>query len=131
MQFEQHGVYTVKVEDSILIVDATGPFNAELIAAYRRDVDACIQALSHAAWGQIIVLHDLSLFTPEAEQALERSLEFRKQNGLVASAVVSDSPYKMVKKQMAEIYHNVALEYAFFEDLDSAKAWLIDTIKGF
>jgi hypothetical protein len=35
MQFEQHGVYTVKVEDSILIVDATGPFNAELIAAYR------------------------------------------------------------------------------------------------
>jgi hypothetical protein len=92
MQFEQHGVYTVKVEDSILIVDATGPFNAELIAAYRCDVDACIQALSHAAWGQIIVLQDLSLFTPEAEQALERSVEFRKQNGLVASAVVSDSP---------------------------------------
>ena len=124
MKFEQHGIYAVKVENSILIVDATGPFNAELIAAYRRDVDACIKALSQSTWGQVIVLHDLSLFTPEAEQALEASLNFRKQHGLVASAVVCDSPYKMVKKQMAEIYDAVELDYAFFEDIDAAKQWL-------
>lgn len=124
MKFEQHGIYAVKVEERILIVDATGPFNAELIAAYRRDVDACIQALSHLNWGQVVVLHDLSLFTPEAEKALEESLNFRKQRGLVASAVVCDSPYKMVKKQMAEIYNAVELDYAFFEDIDTAKQWL-------
>jgi hypothetical protein len=30
----------------------------------------------------------------------------------------------MVKKQMAEIYQHVALEYAFFEDIDEARHWL-------
>ena len=31
MKFEEHGIYEMKVEGYLLLVDATGPFNEKLI----------------------------------------------------------------------------------------------------
>ena len=88
MKFEEHGVYEMKVEGDLLLVDATGPFNEELINSYRYALESCIHFLEIKQWNQIITLHEMSLFTPEAEEALTQSLIDRKSRGLVFCGVV-------------------------------------------
>ncbi|MDG1752522.1 MAG: hypothetical protein P8I03_12810, partial [Thalassotalea sp.] len=88
MYFTEHGVFEVKIEDKILLVDATGPFNEELILQYEKSLESCIKYLETSKWNQIITLRQFSLFTPEAEQKLTQTLKKRRSRGLVACAVV-------------------------------------------
>ena len=124
MVFEQHGVYSLKIQGQVLIVDATGPFNDELVVSYNNALESCIQQLESSCWGQIVTLHDQSLFTPEAEQSLIHSLKQRKQRGLRASAVVCNSPYKVVQSQVDRIYQNAGISHGFFSNEEEARLWL-------
>ncbi|PKF62976.1 hypothetical protein CW745_06000 [Psychromonas sp. psych-6C06] len=56
----------------MLIIDATGPFNEELILHCQHSLMACIKVLEVKPWKQVVILHKMSLFTPEAELALTR-----------------------------------------------------------
>ena len=42
MQFGAHGNFNVEIEGRILITDATGPFNEELVTLYRKAVQEAI-----------------------------------------------------------------------------------------
>jgi hypothetical protein len=74
MIFMEHGLFKVKVEGKLLLVDATGPFNEELLIKYQKALESCIQTLELSEWNQIITLHQLRLFTPEAEQVLTHTM---------------------------------------------------------
>lgn len=124
MVFEKHGVYSLKVEEQVLIVDATGPFNDELVVSYNHALESCIQKLESTCWGQIVTLHDQSLFTPDAEQTLINSLKKRKARGLRASAVVCNSPYSIVQSQIGRIYSNADIIHGFYGDEEEALLWL-------
>ena len=126
MIFRKHGVYSLEVKDQVLIVDATGPFNDELVMCYQNELETCIAQLETSCWGQIVTLHAQSLFTPEAEQSLINSLKHRKSRGLKASAVVSDSPYSLVRIQISRIYNQAGVAHDFFENEEHAFNWLID-----
>lgn len=126
MQFSCHGIYEVKVEDGILFVDATGPFNEELINSYRQAIEKCIQIVEAHSWNQIIVLHDMSLFTPEAELALTESLINRKSRKLNASAVVfvDIEGEIIIKQQMSKAYNTAKVQHEYFTSIEEAKIWL-------
>lgn len=126
MIFEAHGVFEVKVEGRLLLVDATGPFNEELIGQYKKALESCIQHLESAPWHQIITLHDTSIFTPDAEKALTRTLIDRKARGLLASAVVMQSgDYKtIVQDQMSRSYRAADVHYQFFSSIVEAHVWV-------
>lgn len=127
MNFEEHGIFQLKVENKILHVDATGPFNEELINHYNKSLEKCIQLLEDDKWNQVIVLHQMSLFTPEAEEALTKTLIERKSRGLSNCAVViEDVDCKMlVKEQLGHCYDRANIRYEFFTSSDIALKWLL------
>jgi len=43
VNFIEHGIFEVKIEDELLLVDATGPFNKELLIQYENALESCIQ----------------------------------------------------------------------------------------
>lgn len=126
MNFEEHGIFRLQIEDNILHVDATGPFNEELINNYNKSLESCIQRLENDSWNQIIVLHKMSLFTPEAEIALTKTLIERKSRGLDSCAVIiNDVDCKLlIKEQPGHCYDKANIRYDFFKSIDDAVKWL-------
>ena len=126
MKFEQHGIYSVEVNGRVLITDARGPFNDTTLQNYTRDVKKAVLHLSGAPWGQIIVLHGLSLFTPDAEQLLFDSTNWRMERDLSACAVVLIEPEAedLIRTQLSRIYGKAGLEHQFFPHQKAAMLWL-------
>ena len=126
MYFTEHGVFEVKIEDKILLVDATGPFNEELILQYEKSLESCIKYLETSKWNQIITLRQFSLFTPEAEQKLTQTLKKRRSRGLVACAVVLKNieGESLIKTQISRCYKCAGVKYEFTTSVHDAKKWL-------
>lgn len=126
MKFKEHGVFEVKVEGQLLLVDATGPFNEELIKRYRDALESCIQLLEVGQWNQIVTLHQISIFTPEAEEALTESLIERRSRGLIACCVViADVDCKsVVKEQMSRCYRKAGVKHQYVNSIAKAKEWI-------
>jgi hypothetical protein len=126
MKFTEHGLFEVKTEGKLLLVNAIGPFNEELLIKYENALESCIQSLEAAPWNQIITLHQLSLFTPEAEEILTKTLVNRTSRGLGACAVVFQNveAESLVTAQMSRCYKNAKVTHRFFNSIDDAKKWL-------
>lgn len=125
MAFEEHGTFKVRVENGILLVDATGPFNKELVTKYRDALDDCYQTLRNTRWHQIITLYQTSLFTPEAAIELTESLKYRKKIQLDRCAVVIKSEIKnIVKDQMSRCYDTACVTHQYFDALEEAEEWI-------
>jgi len=126
MIFIEHGIYEIKVKAGLLLVDATGPFNEETIISYKKALESSVKQLETSKWNQIIVLRQLSLFTPGAEQALTENLIERKSRGLENSAVIGTNlmSKSMVMKQMSRCYDTANIAHQYFNTLADAKAWL-------
>jgi hypothetical protein len=126
MYFTEHGVFEVKVEDNVLLVDATGPFNEELIIQYEKALESCIKNLEITPWNQIVTLHKFSLFTPKAEQKLTQTLKDRSSRGLKACVVVLKNieGESLVKAQMSRCYKYADVKHEFSPSVQEAKKWL-------
>jgi len=125
MIFAEHGVCEVKVDGKLLLVDATGPFNEEFIKHYQRVLETSIEHLETSQWHQIVTFHQMSIFTPEAEEALTQSLINRRSRGLVACGVViADVECKsLVQEQMSRCYNKAEVEHQYFSSITNAKEW--------
>ena len=130
MKFKEHGVFEVKVEGQLLLVDATGPFNDELLKHYRDALESCIQRLEVGQWNQIVTLHQTSIFTPEAEETLTQSLIERRSRGLIAcSVVIADVDCKsVVKEQMSRCYRRAGVKHQYVNSITEAKEWISKNI---
>jgi len=122
----EHGVFEVRIEGNLLLVDATGPFNEELIIQYERALEACIHTLEVSQWNQVITLHQLSLFTPEAEQILTNTVINRKSRGLKACAIVlmNVEGESLIKNQMSRCYDHARVKHKFTTSIHDANKWL-------
>lgn len=124
--FAAHGSFTIELTTDRLIVDGKGPFNTEIVSHYESRIEQAIARFEGKSWSQLIRLHGLSMFTPEAERKLEETIEYRFQRGLTASAVVvGDVEGKqLVMQQMGSIYKRVGVAFDFFDTDDDAHDWL-------
>lgn len=123
MRFKEHGVFKIETEAELLLVDATGPFNDEVLKHYNIALDSCIQELEASQWNQIITLHQLSLFTPEAEIILTDTLIKRRSRGLVAGYIILENVdcKRLVKEQLSRCYSIAGVEHHFFDSTSEAK----------
>jgi hypothetical protein len=126
MDFEQHGTFKLNVEKNILYVDAKGPFNDQFILKYSIAIEDHIRSLEHSDWSQIVVLHELSLYTPQAEQALIKSAIDRRKRGLVDIAfVLKDTKSTfLIQIQLSRCYSEGGVNHQFFDTQAQAKEWL-------
>ena len=127
MSFSQHGTYQIKRQGNIIIVDAKGPYNDELMQAYRADYKQAMDAVSaeFPAWSQVTFMHEDSIMTPEAEQALLELNIVKASKGFKRSAIifVDAKGQLIVEAQFVRIYKKaeVAGRHAF-------SAWFIEDL---
>ncbi|WP_100644673.1 hypothetical protein [Alteromonas facilis] len=131
MEFCKHGTYSIRFDSNKVFVEATGPFNLELVQDYKLKIEECISALEPCPWGQIITLNELSLFTPEAESALIFGLKLRKERGLKACAIVAKSPFRIVLQQIDKIYSEAEIKHKTFKNERDAVYWVDDEINNY
>jgi len=126
MKFKEHGVFEIEIEDTLLRVDATGPFNDEVLKRYKWALESCILQLEGSQWSQVITLHRTSLFTPEAEKILTDTLIKRKSRGLQAGyLILEDVDFKsLVKEQLSRCYIKAGVEHQFFDSTSTAVKWI-------
>ena len=66
-RFPAHGSFTLALDGPLLLVDLLGPWNAELVAAYQKQLDAAAATLAAAGdWAVVVQVFASALFTPEA-----------------------------------------------------------------
>ena len=90
-----------------MVIDTRGPFNDASLIQYEKDLELCIHNLESSTWNQIVTLHQFSLFTPEAERILTRTVTNRHSRGLVACAIVliNIEGESLIKPQMSRCYN--------------------------
>ena len=128
LQFKEHGIYSITVTGRLMTVDSSGPYNDEALKHYMRDLQLAVTSFQKRPWLQLNLVHDFSVFTPEAEKMLENSMRYRKEMGMIASAIVLlDVQGKpLIIHQLTRCCKNAGINYAFFEDIPAAQAWLTE-----
>jgi len=126
MKFAEHGHYSIEQYNDFIVVDATGPFNEQLVLKYKKELQSIILGLNGRKWQQIIIMNDMSIFTPEAENELCKTIELRKKHGLVSLAVVYGDKLcnVLINEQLSRCYLDSKMPHKFFDNLEKAKQWV-------
>jgi len=123
--FAPHGEYRIVNEKNMLLVEAKGPFNSEIVANYAADMELAVQQVV-APWVQLIILHQEALFTPDAERQMYRTISKRKALGMSASAIViiGASARFAIELQISGIYNDLQVRHQYFDNQKAARDWL-------
>jgi len=126
MQYSAHGSYTIEQQNNILLIDAQGPFNEVTTEQYYQDIKLITKKMSGCPWASLVSFKGNSVFTPEAEQKLIETTQYRVDNGMVAvAAVIINSPYAdILQMQLQRIYQSCSIQFNFFSDTKHAQKWL-------
>lgn len=125
MEFEPHGNFTLHVDNNILFVDATGPFNEEIALVYLAQYRDIILKFEPKA--QISTLHGSCVFSREIEEHLRKLHEWNFEKGLSIEAIILDtdrSEHILFKKQLERTRINTNAPYTLFDTHEEALAWV-------
>ena len=128
--FKAHGEYSIQRKGPLLLTNCKGPFNTELVDNHNSEIAAIIDSMPRH-WGQVIVIDEDSLWTPDAERRMYQTVSARKKRGLLVSAVVLVNPNSkaILRDQISRVYDFAEVEHAFFEHTFSAEQWALTQIK--
>jgi hypothetical protein len=131
MQHSAHGSYVIEQQSNILLVDVQEPFNDVTAEKYHQDIKQLTEKMTGEPWGSLITFRGNSVFTPDAEQQLRETTQYRQEKGMIAIAVVIlNSAYAdMQQMQLQRIYHDCQIEFHVFSDNEIATDWLNDYIQ--
>lgn len=123
---KEHGVYKIVLNDNILLTDAIGPFNQELIKHYNEELTNAIESITHDKWAQIIILHSMSMFTPQAEEEFLKTLKYRKSKGLQVVCLITKDceSSNLVKWQFEHMYSKFGISFSFVESYKDAELFI-------
>lgn len=125
-EFCPHGTFSITTQDRIVYVDATGPFNKELIRSFDTALQHCVRPLVGKPWAEVAILRLESAYTPAALIELEQSMCRRSSEGMVAIAVVfiEAESRLLIEHQLHSVFSQFGcLSYAFFDDIGPASHW--------
>ena len=123
--FIAHGEFHLEKKEQVIFIESRGPFNQEAVELYTLQMNDIMESFSDN-WGQIVTLHQDSLFTPQAEYSMKQALYVRKEKGLTASAVIilDEKARFVIQHQISRVYDEVGIEYIYINSADEAKCWL-------
>jgi len=132
LEFRRHGEYEIKVMDDLLFIDAQGPFNSEAVHDFQKSLHLATMTLENLPrWYQLAVLHEVSIFTPDAMDELFKVTQWRMTKGLAASAVVfvGTMSKQLSRIQIGAMYQELGLKHEFFDSVEAATSW-IDNLRS-
>jgi len=125
-RFIQHGNFHIDITDGVLVVDATGPFNQELIEQFNKDLSQYVDQLCDTEWVELAVLRLESAYTPDALQELSKSIQWRVSKGMRAIAILFVDPSARIlsEHQLTHTFKKYPLlEFAYFDSKQAATDW--------
>jgi hypothetical protein len=128
VEFKAHGVFSLHRDGQVIVIEATGPWNLELIRQYAHDVQPVTRELaSGGPWGAIVLVRNSVLFTTEAADALrEAGFRTAKSSGRIAVAYVISPEVEgalLAPDILRRIYDGLNT-WAIFSELDQAMDWM-------
>jgi hypothetical protein len=132
-KFPSHGKLNAKREGNILYLEGTGPWNLESLLEAGKGVKADLEELYQAPWGVLSVMHGEAAYLPDAQAHLIEVIAEEKTKHRVATAlvVIGSSLPTFAKGHLSQIYQKAGEHFAFFDDIDTARQWLIKQITEF
>ena len=123
-----HGEYKSPVSKQLVLFSARGPWNDETMRHGVIKLSQHIETVSNNTdnpskqWAQLSVLYGESLMPPSTFDIFIKQTRIRKTRGLAKLAVViKDSDVAMtIRQQLRFCYDAAEIEYAFFDDIDTA-----------
>lgn len=133
MAFKSHGTLSFIIEDDILIIEGTGPWNHEAIIESADAARPCHEALIGKPWGVLALIHGQPFHTPEAAELLSEIVRKDKACGRVASALLLDesSNPELGSLHIMKIYGDSGETARAFSNREEAILWLKDQIRNF
>ena len=118
------------MENDVLVYDATGPFNAEVVdclGLVQRDFLLSITIPS--PWASVGILHNSAMMTPEGIQRYMELMQSLKPPQLepVATAFVIGSEVeggRIMTPHFEKIYRSIPRPFAVCATLDEAMVWV-------
>ncbi len=135
--FRPHGRVEFSVlEENILLCEAIGPFNLELISAVVTIESPLIDGLvKHGKWGDIVVFKESAMASAEVVssfteylRSLSTSMRMPTATALVISSETEGS--KIMTQYYQKCYADAGLHAIVFEALDEAIVWVKTQIES-
>ena len=106
--------------------EAAGPFNKETIEAFGRKMLRLLDEAGDGPFYEIVMVTDLPLMIPEAEEAMVRFLEDESRQGVVATAIcLADArSRRLAEARIRRMYRNVAILLALVSTREEAEDWI-------
>ncbi len=134
--FSQHGTIESRIEGNILINEATGPFNAEIIYALQEVQSELLDVLAVLRnWGQIYIFHQSALCSPDTIEAMHGYISQKKGtiSKPAATAFVMDRNVEgrlIMGPHYRQVYEKAELNFALFVTEAEAREWVEQTLKA-
>ena len=121
--YEAHGQYKLELISNILVIDAKGPFNKELMTDYHKNLKELIDEVQGKPWAVVLYLHGNSVMTPDAEEELRKAVEWRKSIGLSCVALITADCTPLSARQFSAFYKGMSVECQAFGSKEQAMDW--------
>ncbi|GAC35422.1 hypothetical protein [Paraglaciecola polaris] len=129
-RFPTHGSVELDIDDNILLVEGSGPWNLESVVESETHMAPLLALLSGKPWGALVVLHGDPIYVPDAAAFLSKAVRAQKALGRVATAMVVDQSNtpEFSKRHIGQLLDEAGENYRFFPDKAQAKWWLVQQI---
>lgn len=125
-KFRPHGELAVFTEGRVLVMRASGPWNAEFSQLYDEVVQKQVVKLSGAPWALLGIISEEGVHTPESFAVSVNIVRAHQKLGRVATAIIfhyQDSPL-IARRVFEKMYEEAGEPHAFFDDETAARQWL-------
>ncbi len=128
--FKQHGRVNYTREKQILICDAEGPFNRELIDAIINVSMDLIEAINaDGKWADITIIRKSALASPESFQAFNDFFKLLGNMGIrssISALVIDESVegFHIMIPHFVKAYADAGINLGVFKKFSIAKVWV-------
>jgi hypothetical protein len=127
-----HGHFEITLEGRILVNRTWGPWNRELILAYREEMDRIVNRLAGERWAMLAFASKEPMHTPDSLAEMVAAIAHQRMQGRCATAVVLQDVVGegMVKMILSRMYTEAGEPFIFADDADHARSWLQSQLQG-
>lgn len=135
-RFRQHGCVEYDPQGRLLFTTATGPFNAELIAALRELALATFPDMATlGTWAQYVSFHESAMASAEVLTGLAELLKHLVKLGVAPTVTAFVLPPEVEGASLmvplwAKCYEAADMRFAAFEQSKDAVAWIASCLDG-
>ena len=128
--FRKIGHYEITRDGDLIRVRSTAEFNLEAAQQYSLDMIQLIAQMP-PKFATLVEFDAPPVVGPEVEASMRRSAHERGERGMVAVAFITASKdgIRVAHAQWERIYAGSGIVFRLFDDVPSARAWLLEQLE--